>query len=149
GKTADELGQDAKDGPGQDGQGQEGQGEGEGEGDADADGQDSDSESNNANPGKGAGKGGSGNDLENAVKQGWQNYPAIVARLLGPIKQVARIFKKIQERQIEKVVRRSDILERLPEGNDLSRLDRDAHGQLVKKWKTGQKTDEQDLNRFA
>ena len=155
GKTAEELAEEQKGREGKDGQDKDGQ-EQDGDGQKGKKGQKGEKgkkgekgeKSEDGEASDQAGEGGEGRSLEEIAKQDWTNYPAIVAQLLGPINQVERILRKIQERQLETEQRRSRDLEKLPEGHDMGRLDRGAHRNLILKQATGQAIEDQDLDRF-
>lgn len=107
-----------------------------------------DSDDDAKTPSKKAGKDGKAKTLDDLARGDWSDYPAMTAQLRGPIAMVARMLRKIQERQQEKAVRRSRTLETLPQDKEMDRLDRAAHRELILKKATGQQIGEQDLKRF-
>lgn len=165
---ADGEGQD-KDGDGQDADGEEGNGmteediekeiskqEAEEAAEKGEDGQDADGEDGEGGkPGKGK-KGkpsrqaghGEGKSLEELSKQDWTQYSQRIAELAGPISRVRKLFKSIQERQLQRKPTMSRTLDILPENGEIKdRFNMEAHRNLTIKKMTGQ-VEAKDLARF-
>lgn len=121
------------------------QGEGKEEGQK---GQKGSGQSDSASGGDEAGEAGEGRTLEDIAKGDWSDYPGIVAQLAGPIAQVARVLKRIQEKQVEKDVRTSHKLQRLPDGSPVDTLEIQAHRDFITKVETGQPIEDRDRDRF-
>ena len=146
GMTADELekeldkrkqkGEEGDDADGQDGQdGQDGEGKGKpGKGKP-------------GKPSKQAGHG-DGKSLEELAKLDWTDYQKRIAELAGPITRVRKLFKDVQERQLQRKRAVSSSLEILPENGEVKdRFNVEAHRNLTIKRKTGD-VEENDLKRF-
>ncbi len=144
GQEQDSQGEDADgpadDGPGKDGQpGQPGQQPGQ-------DGQQGDGEGDT--PSKSAGDGGEPKSLEDIAKMEWKSYPHLLSELRPYINKTGRILQQIRDRQFEKTIKRSSVLEMLPEDKDLGRLNDEAHRNLRLKYNSGQPLEKEDFNRF-
>jgi len=98
--------------------------------------------------GKGVSEAGEGRTLEDIAKGDWSDYAGMVAQLVGPIAQVARVLKRIQEKQVEKDMRMSGRLQRLPQGNPVDTLEIQAHRDFITKVRTGQHIEDRDRDRF-
>ncbi|MDE1153850.1 MAG: hypothetical protein PW788_15060 [Micavibrio sp.] len=176
GKDADGEGQDA-DGEGDDADGEDADGdegmtaeelekelekrqqeadEADGEGqDADGEGEDADGQGKGKKPGKGKpGKGskqaghGDGKSLEELSKLDWTDYQQRISELGGPITRVRKLFKDVQERQLQRKRTMSTGLDILPENGEVKdRFNADAHRNMTIKKATGQ-LEEGDLKRF-
>lgn len=141
GKTLDELMEEAR----KQQEKNKGKDKGKGQGEK-SEGESDDSDSRD--PGKGAGSGGKPVTLEQLNNVGTIPYSKIVESFMPFISLIARMMQKIRERQVEKVSKVSRSLEPLPQGNEIRRLDRNAHRNLIIKQKTGQELGDSDLNRF-
>lgn len=147
GMTADELekelekqkqkGEDGEDADGQDA-----------DGDGDADGQ------KQGKNGKQKGKSskqaghGDGRSLEELSKLDWTEYNKRVTELAGPISRVRKLFKGVQERQLQRKSTMSQSLDILPENGEVKdRFNQEAHKNLTIKKLTHQ-VEEGDLKRF-
>lgn len=124
-------------------------GAGKGQG-ADADGKgDKDmKDADGDSPSQQAGGGGKEIKIEELAARDWSDYAGLVDEIAPLISQVARMMEKIRDRQIQKMNVRSRHLEQLPQDNDVGRLDRAAHRDLIVKQRTGQDIGDNDLNRF-
>lgn len=127
--------------------------DGNGQGDSDAKGADGqsgaemdDSDGNTAS--NQAGGGGKEVKIEELAARDWSDYAGLVDEIAPLINQVARMMEKIRERQIQKTKIRSRHLEQLPQDNEIGRLDRNAHRDLIIKQRTGQDIEDNDLKRF-
>ena len=142
GQTADELDQQLADMDEQDGEDADGQ-------DADSEGDDADAQakakSKKASKQAGHDKGESLGDL---AKKDWTKYNERIAELAGPITRVRKLFKDVQERQLQRKRAVSRSLDILPENGEIKdRFNDEAHLNLTIKRKTGQ-VEENDLKRF-
>lgn len=152
GKTAEELEKELNKKEQEEGEeGQDGQ-DGEDGQDADGEGEDADGQK------KGKGKKGKqksrqaghsdGESLEQLSKKDWTDYNRRIAELAGPISRVRKIFKDVQERQLQRKPAMSRTLDILPENGEVKdRFNAEAHRNLTIKKATGQ-VEEQDLKRF-
>lgn len=125
----------------------------------DADGQDADGEDGDGQgkPGKNGKKGGKpskqaghgdGRSLEELSRLDWTDYHKRVAELSGPISRVRKLFKDVQERQLQRKRAMSQTLDMLPENGEVKdRFNVEAHRNLTIKKKIGD-VEEQDLKRF-
>ncbi len=148
GQTADDLEKELEKKKKKKEKGQEGDGE-------DADGQDGDGDGDQ--PGKQGKKGGKpskqaghgdGRSLEELSKLDWTDYQKRVAELAGPISRVRKLFKDVQERQLQRKRAVSQTLDILPENGEVKdRFNQEAHKNLTIKKLTGN-VEEQDLKRF-
>lgn len=150
--SEEELEKAAREAEKADQEGEEADGEGEGEGedaDGDGDGPGKKGKKKGQKPGKGKGAGhGDGRTLADLAKQDWRDYPKRIEELSGQISMVRKLFKKVQELQLQKQVVQSKTLEMLPEGGELKeRFDLEAHRSLTIKKLTGS-VEEEDLKRF-
>lgn len=133
--------------------------EAEAEAEADGEGQDADGQGQKAGkaqgkpgksnkPGKQAGKGGEGRKLGDLAKQDWTEYQRRIAELQGPISQVRKLFKSIQELQLQRKRRMSKSRDILPENGEVKdRFNIEAHRDMIIKQRSGQ-LEESDLERF-
>jgi len=101
------------------------------------------------NPGgTNAGKGGLV-DLRDLAKGDFSDYKRRVAELSGHIALVERLFRQIQEKQVEMRQKLTRYKTLLPEDGDIEeRLDVNAHIDYILRRKTGQPLRESDLERF-
>jgi hypothetical protein len=98
-------------------------------------------------PNKKAGSG-DGKPLGELAKQDWTEYTKRIAELQGPIQRVRKLFKKIQEKQLQREQSVSPDLDMLPKNGELKeRFNNDAHRAFIIKKRTGQ-LEERDLKRF-
>ncbi len=127
---------------GQDGEGQDADGEGE-EADGESQGKKQGKPKPSRKPGHGQGK-----SLGDLAKQDWTDYNKRIAELSGPISRVRKLFKDVQERQLQRKNTVSRTLDILPENGEVKeRFNVEAHRSLTIKKATGQ-VEEQDLKRF-
>lgn len=99
-------------------------------------------------PGKKAGKGGKGTPLSELAQRDWTDYNRRVAELSGPINRVRKLFKGVQERQLQRKSTMSPTLDILPENGEVKdRFNAEAHRNLTIKKQTGS-VEEGDLKRF-
>ena len=129
----------------------------EGEDGEDADGEDADGDGDGDKPGKNGKKGGKpskqaghgdGRSLEELSKLNWEDYGKRVAELSGPISRVRKLFKGVQERQLQRKRSMSTTLDILPENGEVKdRFNQEAHKNLTIKKLTHQ-VEEGDLKRF-
>jgi hypothetical protein len=125
-----------------DGQDQDGEGEGQGKKAGKKPGK-----SKPGKPGKQAGHG-EGKKLGDLAKQDWTKYNERVAELSAQISRVRKIFKQVQERQVQRKRVHSPTLDILPENGEVKdRFNAEAHQNLVIK-KTLGGLEEGDLKRF-
>lgn len=120
--------------------------------DADADGEEADGKSKKGKPqkGKGGDEAGKGGDesLGDLSKKDWTQYAERIAELAGPISRVRRLFKDVQDRQLQRKSAMSKTLDILPENGEVKdRFNVEAHRNLTIKKQTGQ-VEESDLKRF-
>ena len=159
GQDAD--GQDGQDADGQDGEGQDGadgdgmtmdeleqamkeqaQQDADGQG-ADAEGEANDNQKKSDQAGKQQGK-----DLGELSKESWVDYDKRIAELMPVILRVRKLFRKVQERQLQEQKVKSKKLEILPkDGEVLDRFNIEAHKNLMIKKAMGD-VSEDDLRRF-
>lgn len=126
-----------------------------GEDGEDADGQDGDGDADGQKQGKGKSKSkskqaghGDGRSLEELSKLSWEEYGKRVAELAGPISRVRKLFKGVQERQLQRKRAISPTLDILPENGEVKdRFNQEAHKNLTIKKLTHQ-VEEGDLKRF-
>ena len=144
--TADELQQQMQDA--QANEAAEGQQEQDGQDSQDGqDGNDSDSQSNDNKPSDQAGHQ-KGKSLSELAKQDWTEYSKRVAELRGPIMQTRKMFKRVQEMQLQKKKKRSAKMDILPQDGELmDRFNLEAHMNLTLKKAVGN-VEENDLKRF-
>jgi hypothetical protein len=120
------------------------------EAEADAQGQEGDQQSKQKAQQKKSDKAGTqdGRDLADLAKQDWTQYDKRIAELQEPIQTVRKIFKKVQERQLEEKKQISSDLDIIPENGELlERFNTEAHKNLVIKSKLGT-VEEADYKRF-
>ena len=125
----------------------------------DADGQDADGDGDGQKAGKKQGKGkgnskskqaghGDGRSLEELSRLDWTDYQKRISELAGPITRVRKIFKDVQERQLQRKRAVSPSLDMLPENGEVKdRFNVEAHRNLTIKKKIGD-VQEEDLKRF-
>lgn len=123
--------------------------------DADGDGQDADGEgqgksakkSQKGKPGKKGGHG-DGKKLGDLAKQDWTQYQQRINELAPTISRVRKLFKDVQERQLQRKIVQSPKLDIIPESGEVKeRFNVEAHRNLTLKKVTGQMTAD-DLKRF-
>lgn len=161
GDDADGQDGDGQDADGQDGQdGQDGDGQGEGQtmdelqkalADAQAQqGQDGQQQGNKPGQQKKSNQAGhsDGKPLGDLAKQDWTQYEKRIAELQTQIQMIRKIFKKVQEKQLEEKKTISKDLDFLPENGELlERFNTESHKNLVIKQKIGN-VEENDFKRF-
>lgn len=129
---------DGQDADGDDADGQDGEGEGK---------KKSKKASKSKKPGRQAGHG-DGQKLADLNKQDWTDYQKRINELAGPISRVRKLFKSVQERQVQRKQVKSSNLDILPENGEVKdRFNIEAHRNMTIKKMTGQ-LEERDLNRF-
>lgn len=119
--------------------------------DADGEGDDADGpgkKSKSKKPGgKKAGKE-DGRKLADLAQQDWTKYQERINELAPQITRVRKMFKDVQERQLQRKRVKAPKLDIIPEnGEVLDRFNQEAHRNLTLKKATGQVTPD-DLNRF-
>ena len=126
---------------------QEGEGQGqEAEGQS-AEGQDGQGGKPKKSGGKKAGHGGN-KSLGDLAKEDWTKYEDRVNELRGPIARARKLFKQVQEKQLQPKKAISKQLDILPEnGEVMERFNLEAHRNLIIK-KSTRDVQEQDLKRF-
>lgn len=100
--------------------------------------------------GKAGKKGGQGDGqkLGDLSRQDWTQYQQRINELSGPISRVRKLFKDIQERQLQRKSVQSPKLDIIPENGEVKdRFNIEAHRNLTLKKVTGQMTAD-DLKRF-
>lgn len=130
---------DGQDADGQDGDGQSADGQSQSQSQSDSQ---SDDPSNQAGDEKGE------KSLSEHAQESWSNYAQRIAQLAGPIMQVARLFSKIRDLQLEKAIRRSRNMSMLPENNELDRLNKAKHRDQKIKQLTGQQLEKKDFQKY-
>jgi hypothetical protein len=146
-KTKEELDKEAKEAEKaeQEGEGEEADGEGE---DADGEGQGKKGKKPGKKPGGDQAGKGDGKKLGDLAKQDWADYPKRIQELGSEIYAVRRVFKQIQERQLQKKITQSRTLEMLPQDGEVKdRFNMEAHKQFILKKLSGN-LEESDLKRF-
>lgn len=146
-KELDKMDKEEQDGQDADGEGQDADGEGQ---DADGDGQKSKSKGKSKGKPKPSRQGGDGDgkSLEELSKQDWTNYNTRIAELAGPINRVRKLFKDVQDRQLQRKQKMSRSLDILPENGEVKdRFNAEAHLNMTIKKVTGQ-LEAEDLKRF-
>lgn len=146
GETIEEMEQkkDQMDQEGEEADGQDADGD-----DADGEGQKSKGKAKGQKKpgGKDAGKG-QGKPLGELAKQDWTDYAKRVSELSGVIARVRKLFKQVQERQLQRKNKKSATLDILPENGEVKdRFNAEAHRDFTIKKVTGQ-VEENDLKRF-
>jgi Mg-chelatase subunit ChlD len=151
GMTAEELekelekkeqeGQDGEDADGEDADGQDADGDGEGQG------KPGKGKPKKGKPSKQAGHG-KGKSLGDLAKEDWTDYNRRIAELASPITAVRKLFKSVQDKQMQRKRTMGQSLEILPENGEIKdRFNTEAHRNLIIKKRTGQ-VEEHDLKRF-
>lgn len=98
-------------------------------------------------PSKQAGHG-DGRKLGDLSEQDWTQYQQRINELAGPINRVRKLFKDVQERQLQRKQVHSQKLDILPQdGEVMERFNAEAHRNLTIKKLTGA-IGMEDLNRF-
>ncbi|MBL4615995.1 MAG: hypothetical protein JKY27_14145, partial [Magnetovibrio sp.] len=122
--------------------------------DADGDGDPSQGDPSQGDPSDGKpqpsdqGGEGEGQDLSELSKQDWTDYRQRISELRKPISRIRKLFKAVQERQVQIKQQRSRSLEIFPEnGEVMDRFNIEAHKQLTMK-KAMKDVEENDLKRF-
>ena len=132
--------QEAEEADGEDADGEDADGE-------DADGEGKPGKGKKGKPSKQAGHG-DGKSLEELSKLDWTDYQKRISELSGPITRVRKLFKDVQERQLQRKRTMSASLDILPENGEVKdRFNVDAHRNMTVKKATGQ-LEEGDLKRF-
>lgn len=90
-----------------------------------------------------------GKDKIDIVTDGWEDYVNTIAKLAGPISNVATSLKKIKELQIQRKTVLGKKKTILPKAGELDRFDLTSHRDLIVKRKTNQEIKEKDLERFS
>ena len=143
GRTLEELEKEAeKAEEGEDADGEDADGE-----DADGEGQGKKQKAGQGKKGHQAGQG-DGKKLGDLANQDWTKYNERIAELADPISRVRKLFKDIQDRQLQRKRGQSRSLDILPENGEVKeRFNTEAHRNLVIKKATGQ-VEKQDMERF-
>lgn len=145
GKTVEELEQEAEEADSEEGDDADGQ-DADGEGEGKAQKKKSRQKSKGGKPGKGAGR--SDGRLADFAKQDWTKYSDRINELSPIIARVRKIFKDIQERQLQRKIVQSRQLDMLPDNGDLKgSFNNDAQRNLTIKKAVGF-VEREDLNRF-
>lgn len=143
--TEEQLEDKVSDMDGQDADGDEADGQ-------DADGDEADGQQQgkkkvkSKKPSKQAGS--SDGKLEDLSKKDWREYNKRIAELAGPINRVRKLFKDVQERQLQRKQVTSRTLDIIPENSEVKeRFNAEAHRNMAVKKASGQ-LEENDLKRF-